>query len=231
MIESYTLNIMMDPQTIIALRSAGYSLYGFKAVQSASSGGVPTVWFRDDQYMQSTDIVWQGDYRAYSSQTQVVPNAVVTPTVSLDIRLGQMLVCDANGNAKVKAGVSQNNISLLNQAPQQITTGISEEVNGQISPICTFPLFGNMLDTVAPIEKVLLMFSTEQLDTSTIVERSTSAGLLVDLAGTTSRSVNFDINTGWSAGGASWAQNLPAFTDIAPILIEPTGAFQVAANS
>ncbi len=231
MIESYTLNIMIDPQTVVALRTAGYSLYGFKAIQSASSGGAPTVWFEDDQYMQSTDIVWQGDYRAYSSKTPVIPNAVVMPNVSLDVTPGQMLICDVGGNATVKTGVSQRNISLLNRSSQQITAGISEEVNGQISPICAFPLFGNMLDTVAPIEKVLLMFSTEELGTGTILERSMCASILVDLTGTTSRSVNFDINTGWSANGASWAQNLPAFTDIASVLIEETGNFQVAANS
>lgn len=231
MITSYTLNIMMEAQTVAALRASGYTLYGFKAVSTTASGGMPTVWFDDTQYLQSTDIVWLGDCQAYASHTPVQQNAVVMETTALDINLGQMLVIDANGNGTVKTGASQNAISLLNQAPQPLTTGISEEVNGVVTPICALPIFPNMLETVTPEEKILLMFSTQHLNSGTMVEKAASAGILVDLTVASCRSVSFDINTGWDAGDASWAQSVPANTNIAGLLIEDSSYPQIAASS
>jgi hypothetical protein len=42
-----------------------------------------------------------------------------------------------------------------------------------------------------------------------------------DLAAENQPSLGYDINAGWSWGGFSWAQEVPAGTGLVPLLIEP----------
>jgi len=91
----------------------------------------------------------------------------------------------------------------------------------EATPLCAFPLFGNNMDVIIPIEKVLLMFSTTPVNTGTVIEQSYGSGLLIDLTAENHRSVGYDINKGWSWGGYSWAQSVPPSAELVPLLIEP----------
>jgi hypothetical protein len=78
---------------------------------------------------------------------------------------------------------------------------------------------------IAPIEKILLMFSTKPLNTGAVVEQAYSSSIMVDLTANNTRDVSYDINKGWSWDGGSWAQQVPAQTNLVPLLIEsPTAS-------
>src|SRR5260370_993515 len=95
------------------------------------------------------------------------------------------------------------------------------------APFCAFPLYGNSLQVVVPLGKILLMFSSQPVAPGTVIDdfyapavRSFSSGVLIDLAAENQPSLGYDINAGWSWGGFSWAQEVPAGTGLVPLLIE-----------
>lgn len=214
----YSVEIDMSADTIASLKGAGYSLYGFKAVKSTIQGGVPLVWFTTKNYLPTTQVQWEEQYQAYISTTTIAPNTKIIASNSASIDLNQTMQVDQSGNVNVVGDGTQNAISILNQGNIPYTCGISQEQDGQFNPMCAFPLFGNMLDVVMPIEQVLFMFATNQVNTGTVIYRAYSQGILIDLTGTTSRKVDFDINKGWTASGA-WGTQIQANADMLPILI------------
>jgi hypothetical protein len=123
-------------------------------------------------------------------------------------------------------------IPINNKTKNQFTCGISQmQPDGSITPMCAFPLFGGREDVIAPIEQVLLMFSTQEVDTGAGIEQSCSAGLLVNLTGENACTVNFDINGGWSWDGGPWAQSVPANSNLVPLLAERSAALVSLAAS
>ena len=85
---------------------------------------------------------------------------------------------------------------------------------------------------VAPLAKVLLMFSTQPLAPGTVVGpppvaprlESYSPTILIDLTSANQRDVCFDVDAGWSWGGFAWAQTCQAGANVVPLLIETTAA-------
>ncbi|WP_114392480.1 hypothetical protein [Oleisolibacter albus] len=219
MASNYSVQINMSPNTVSSLKSAGYSLYGFKAIKTSIQGGVPLVWFATKNYLVSTNVGWQEDYQAYISTTTIAPNTKIVSSNAAGVDLGDTMTVDPSGNVLVTTDGTPGAISIVNASSVPYTCGISQEQNGSFTPMCAFPLFGNMLDQMMPVEKVLFMFATNQVDTGTVIYRAYSQGLTVNLTGTTSRTVSFDINTGWSADGAAWASLVPPNADMLPILI------------
>ena len=175
---------------------------------------------------------WTEAYLAYSSISEIVPDAQITPFFAADIELGQLLTVGSDGGGRVGGGGTPGAISILNQGSTPYTCGICVPSNGNMAPICAFPLYGNQMDTVTPLNRILLMFSSRQLPPGTVVGLSTAESLqaelraaftpmiLIDLEGASEREVSFDINTGWDWGGAPWAQQEPANANLASLLIE-----------
>ena len=215
----YEIDIMMSANTIAALKTNGFSLYGFKAVQTSSGGAAPTVWFQSNAFLQTTQVQWSEQYQAYISDSQIIANGVITANTAVDIDLEQTADADAVGNLTVDEQGTPSAISIANQSSVQWTAGISEMVNGVANPMCALPLFGNMLEVIAPIEKVLLMFASTTVDTGTVIYKGFSAGVLVDLTAVQTRSLTFDINNSWNWGGAGWGTAVPAQADLVPLLI------------
>jgi hypothetical protein len=217
----YQVAISMSTATVSALVNGNYLLYGFKAVQAAQGGGAPLVWFNTGTYSASTVVSWQELYQAYTSNSAIIPNGQIVASFAADIDLGQTLQVQAGGIGTVVNGGPDVAISVLNQTSTPFTCGISQVQAGVATPLCAFPLYGNGLDVIAPIEKVLLMFSSLPVNTGTVVFQAYSQGILIDLTADNQRSVAFDINTGWSWGGFSWAQIVPPSSNLVPLLIEP----------
>lgn len=217
---NYGVLITMNTATVQALLSGNYYLYGFKAVQATQGGGAPLVWFQTQGYSANTNVAWTEQYQAYTSTSQIIPNGQITASFSTDIDLGQTLQVQAGGIGEVVSGGPSTAISILNQTSTQFTCGISQTQNGVSSPLCAFPLYGNQMDVIAPIEKVLLMFSTLPVNTGTVIYQAYSSGILVDLTSSNQRTVSFDINAGWSWGGYSWGQQVPPNSNLVPLLIE-----------
>jgi len=226
MAQGYSIDIMMSASTVQALKQSAFALYGFKAVQTANGSAAPVVWFQTQAQalLTNTQVNWTEQYQAYVSSSQIIPNGSIVASSAIDIDLAQTADVDQYGNLEIDEQGTASAISILNESSQPWTSGISQVAQGQPpSPMVALPLYGNMLDVIAPIEKVLLMFASPTVNTGTVIYKSYSAGALIDLTGASgnppSRTVMFDINDGWSWGGASWGTPIQAQEDLVPILI------------
>ncbi|GGY36333.1 hypothetical protein [Pseudoduganella albidiflava] len=218
----YGVSITMSIDTVQALSDNNYQLYGFKAVKSSMGSGVPVVWFSTSTFSTQTEVEWTESYSAYTSGSDQISSGSITATFTSPISLDQTLVVtDKTGIGNVQAGGTAGAISISNTVNTPFTTGISQLVEGENNPLCAFPLFGNGLDVIVPIQKVLLMFSTQPLNNGAVVEQAYSASMLVDLTGApgNSRAVSFDINNGWSYDGVDWGTQFAADANLVPILI------------
>lgn len=228
MATEYEVDITMTTDTVNALVNGNYYLYGFKAVGSTIGGGAPLVWFETKTFSTNTQVQWETQYQAYTSKSQIIPNGQIVASFDADIDLDQVLQVNSSagtGDVSSAGGVASA-ISILNQTSSPFTCGISEVQDGKSKSLCAFPLYGHGLDVIAPIEKVLLMFATLQVNTGTVIEKAFSSSYLIDLTGApdNERSVTFDINAGWSNGGGTWAQQYQPNAELAPILIDTSGA-------
>ncbi len=229
---NYSVSIQMDAHTVSALSAGNYSLYGFKAVQSSVGGGAPLVWFQSNKYGTSTNVGWEVQYQAYTSQSDIIPGGEITGLSPYNIDLAQKLsITTPQGTGSVGAGNTPLGIEILNETTTPVTCGISEVVEGKAEPLCAFPLYGNGLDSIVPIQKVMLTFATKQVNTGTVIEKAYSQSILIDLTSANSRTVTFDINNGWSWGQFAWAQSVAANSNVAPLLIEDNAGFAAGART
>ncbi|HEY6553564.1 MAG TPA: hypothetical protein VI669_09420 [Vicinamibacteria bacterium] len=227
------VNITMSTSTMTGLLSSGSLLYAFRGVESSDLAARPLVW-RQIQYSNLTTVVWQDLYEAYTSTDPIVANAAINPGFSVAVALGQTLNVTAGGAGTVVAGGPAGDVSILNTTQTQLTCGLSQAgpAGSSALPYCAFPLFGSNLQQITPNEKVLLMFSTQSLPPGTVIGTaprapldallaSFSPSVLIDLTGAVERDVTYDLNAGWSWGGFTWAQRIPAGADFVPWLIAP----------
>lgn len=221
----YEIDFTLSSDTLTALDSGNYNLYGFKAVQTSQGGGAPLVWFQlaPNHFSTSMTLKWTEQYQAYTSSSEITPGYQITAGYSAPVTLGQTLQVGANGFGPVVGGGDPQAISINNTIAQQFTCGISQSAaDGSTNPLCAFPLYGNQLDVIVPIEKVLLLFSTTPVNTGAVVEQAYGPGILVDLTGATPArrgGIAYDINLGWSWGAFSWGQSVAAKDTLVPLLI------------
>ncbi len=219
----YEIAITMAQDTVNKLNENHFRLYGFKAVKASGGTGAPLVWFRTSRYGLRTELAWAEDYQAYTTTGQIIPKGRIVATNAYDIDLDQTLAVtgtDGTGAVDTEHG-TEAAIGILNQTSTQFTTGISQtQPDGTVTPMCAFNLFGHNLDLIVPIEKVLLMFSSEPVDTGTVIEQAYSEGLIIDLTAVNSRKVEYDINEGWKWGGATWGKRVKPQANLVPLLIE-----------
>jgi hypothetical protein len=222
----YSVAIKMSQETVDKLSENNFILYGFKAVKTTAKGS-PLVWFKYAQFGLTTKISWSQEYEAYTSTSKIIPNGEITASNSYDISLKNTLnVTTPNGTGTVDTTTgTPGAIAISNKTTTQFTCGISQkQPDRNNTPMCAFPLFGGMLDVIAPIEQVLLMFSTVPVNTGTVIEQSYSPGIFIDLTGEPSRSVNFDINQGWTWDKSPWAKSIPAESNLVPLMIQSSPA-------
>jgi hypothetical protein len=218
----YSVGISMDQSTLDALTDGNYVLYGFKAVKTRATGA-PLVWFQTTQFALLTEVSWRVQYQAYTSLSQVIPNGKIVASNAYEIDLDQTLnVTSSKGSGVVDTlHGTPKAISINNETNTQFTCGICQtNPAGGVTPMCAFKLYGGSLDVIAPIEQILLMFSSTPVNTGTVIEQAYSRGLIIDLTGDNARTVSFDINEGWSWDGGPWAKQVAAREDLKPLLIQ-----------
>ena len=223
---NYKINISMDPDTVKALTNSGYRLYAFKGVQTTAGGGVPLVWFSTSAFATSTAIAWSESYVAYDSFADSIPNGSVTATNQWSMNLGQVVtINNASGLSDQGAqnGGEAGAITIKNKSGSPFTAGIGQKVGTDTNTLCAFPLYGTSTLEIAPIEQVLLMFSTQSYNTGTVIYKAFTDGVLVDLTLVSERTVNFDINKGWIIGTNTWEQGVDQGAYLTPLLIEGVG--------
>jgi hypothetical protein len=212
----YEIDIQMSQQTIQALRQQGYFLYAFKAVQTAVSGGAPVIWFQTNELLTTTSITWQDEYQAYVSSNAIIANGEIYLDSMTSISPGQTAAVGSGGVMTVSTGGEPSAISILNQGMVEWACGVAQMVGEQVSPLCAVPLSANMLDAFTPVERVLLMFSTNPYSTGTVVFESPAPGVFVDLTGAAQRTIVFDTYQGWSWDGSTWASQIPSRSNLVP---------------
>lgn len=221
----YQVAISMSSATVQSLAGGNDQLYGFIAIQTTQINGAPTVWLNTANVAPSMLISWTDQYQAYTSASSIIANTQIREPFTADINLGQTMSVSTGGIGTVVDGGPGTAISILNQTSTTYTCGINQmqNVNSRPTPVCAFPLFGNDLDVIAPVARVVLMFSSKTLATGTVVYQAFAPGIFIDLTSASQRAVTFDVNAGWSWGGATWAQSLPPSTNLVPLLIEAPG--------
>ncbi|MFE9820060.1 hypothetical protein [Streptomyces sp. NBC_00236] len=225
---SYAITITMSDDTTNRLVDEGFYLYGFKAVNSSTGGGKPLVWFVTNDYATTTDITWHEEYQAYTSRREIVPQGAITGINSYDIALGQTLTVDnVSGTGSVGGSPdSSRYITVDNDTVRPFTSGLAQlnhVAAGQAAkatPLAAFPLHGRNLDFFTPVEKVLLMFATAVIETSTVVEQAFGPGLLIDLTGAAQREVTYDVDHGWGPSKPNWTTPVDSLSLLTPLLIQ-----------
>ena len=229
----FTVQITFQGGTGTRLREMGFSLYAFKAVRTARVGR-STVWFRTDKYSsQEANVSWAQRYQAYVSNDQIQFDSIITPASQVDILLGTTWQVDSVGQGPVVAegrpflSISNTgnrpwpSAGIMQGASSGLTMGTQQKFSEDSGVLCAFPLHINEILGMIPEDKVLLMFSIQQLSAGTVVAKSFAPALMVDLTGATRREVSFDLDKSWDWGSFSWGQQFPAHTDLAPLLIKP----------
>ncbi|WP_405751805.1 hypothetical protein OHA19_25785 [Streptomyces sp. NBC_00012] len=121
---------------------------------------------------------------------------------------------------------SSRRITVDNETTRPFTSGIAQlnhVAAGQAAkatPLAAFPLHGRNLDFFTPVEKVLLMFATAVIETSTVVEQAFGPGLLVDLTGVAQRDVTYDVDHGWGPTKPNWTTPVDSLSLLTPLLIQ-----------
>lgn len=220
---TYTVTIEMNQTTVSQLMAGGFQLCAFLGVGCSQQAGAPTVWMMTRSLSLSLPVSFTQTCSAFTSvSTQIVPGMVIFASFETPIDIGQILnVTSAQGSGSVTSGGEPDAITIQNQTSTRFTCGLARAGNAGSQPCCALPLNGNMAESIAPLPKILLCFTTYPMQAGTVVQIIPAPGILVDLTGVSSRTVSFDINSGWSAGGAPWATNIPANANLTPLLIEP----------
>ncbi len=231
----YAVSFTMSQATVQALQ--GYSLVVFKGVQGPNAtpgSAVPLAWIVSDTFGLNTDIKWEEDYSAYTSTAQIVPGGTITASNPVSIDIGETYNVDASGTGPVTEAGQSNAITIQNTSTTQFVCGLAQTPAGSTvaNAICAFTLHGQMADVMIPEEKIFMMFVSATVDTGKVFEKSIGPGLLVDLTGVEKRSgIAFDINSGWSWGGFSWAKGYQASSDLVPLLIDNSANFKASRPS
>jgi len=213
----YSVTVTMSGATVQALYQSGYFLNAFGVVRSSDHAASPVVWMQSQSYMQNTVLTWTGDLQGYLSASSLVVGGRISVGFSEPMSLGQLLTVN-NGSGVVSDSGVPNSISILNSSTTPFVTGLVQGSSPNVGPICALPLYGQGLQIIQPVPSIFLMMSTISQTPGTVVVRSTGPGMLFSLSDSAQRTVSYDINQGWSAGGMVWAQNVPANAPLSPLL-------------
>ncbi len=221
---NYSVKITLHNPTLTALKEGGYSLYIFKAVQVTRDDGNVTVWFSNDSYLTQITKSWSDNYQAYISNIQSSSSS------SIPIKLGQIAIVNENGNLSSQEDGINGAISIYNKGETQYTCGIKQAIEDSYGPQCALPLYGKQIDVIEPVQKIFLVFDTQTFQPGDVVDVVYNTGVLIDFTGVEERSVGYDINTGWDANNASWAEEIPPNTPLSQFLIEQSQSLVVLAD-
>lgn len=215
----HQITITMSPTTLSSLRGMGYALYVMRAFNTTNAAGKPLVWLATTTFLVNTVIECDIGYEAYVSLSQEMSFGTVVSMSTAPVKLGQTATFDAQGQSTVADGGNPDGVTLVNAGNMAFTSGLAAGAGGPVTPLIAEPLYGLGENIVVPLEQFLLTFSTQGIAPGTLIVHAMSQSLLVDMTNATERSVSFDINEGWSAGGAPWATTVRAGAELAPLLV------------
>lgn len=225
----YRVTVTMDATTAAELSASGNALSVYRAVTATDPAARPVVW-ASIPFSTTTQISWTDQWCAYTSTSGIVAGERVTAGFSVAIEAGQTLQVGAAGLGTVVDGGAPAAICVHNTTDTAYTCGVSCAAGGDASPFCVLPLHGQNLQSITPLQTVLLQFTNRAAAVGTIIDDTVgrrprvaytyTPGYLVELApDAADRRVGFDIDTGWSNAGGGWARTVPADASLTRLLI------------
>jgi hypothetical protein len=230
--QAYSVLITMAAATVQALSASGMQLHVLLGVQSADKATLPTVWMQLGQPYQNMAVKVVGTTLAFTAGAPMAAGQTVRPGFSVQAGPGSLLTVDqAGGSGEVTNDCPvPAAVGVLNSTTTGYVTGLEQtREDGSAGPICAGPLYGNGMQLIVPLAKMLLAFSSVTAAPGTPVQRLYGPGVLVDASDATQRPVSFDINQGWSWGGYSWAQSVASSASVVRLLVEPSAVLADAA--
>lgn len=217
------ITITLSNDTIQALQGLGYAFYAMRGFNTTSAGSKPLIWQASTAFANNMTIELDIQYAAYMLDTKIAGGVIVVQSTSAPVVLGQTATLGKDFAIVVAEGGRADAVTLANDTTQPFTTGLADRGGvPQPTPIFAAPLYGLGESIMAPLDQFLLTFNTGGMAPGTAIEHAMSQSLLVDMGQQTAVTVSYDINTGWSAGGAPWAQTVKAGTPLAPLLAHQT---------
>lgn len=210
MSDNYTIQISLDDDTLQKLSETKQYLRAYKGVQASIEGGQCPIWFTTNDFSGGVNLAWTETYGGYIQSVELEKGVVITAENIQPMNIGDLLTANDDGVATVTTDGTPGNIDITNAGTKEWTCGMGQVVNNQMSPVCAFPLFGSGSEVLMlPYEQVLLVFESGQTDTGTVVEEAMSRSVVLTLTGADvnqTKNITFNIDTGWDAGGAKWAE-------------------------
>jgi len=220
----YKVTVSLNDETLKALK-AGFYMQVYKGVKSQTAdGALPTVWFTVDSFSSNVVVHWSENYGGYFSNTKVRNGVTVDTSTSDSMNAGDVIILHDDGSASVSTtGGKPGTFSFKSEKKEAWTSGLMVAPEGQaLAPVCAFPQYGAVGNVIMPYQKVLLLFSQDQLDTGSVVETAFSESVSITLGTSlTELEVGFDINKGWDTKGSILAKVNPQDFALAPDLIVP----------
>lgn len=228
-----TLTIKMNSQSAADLNDLDWALYVFQAVQYgqpagsrvlAIGAGYSLVWAKMQSFFESNSVMMASELSVYVSDSEIKNNAVIKPRSTLATGLGQIVKVDNNGGLTGSTNGRDNVVSIENTGTTQWATGLSMTDGNDTTPTCAFPLYGFNQLMITSVPNVLVMMAADVTEVGIAVSTAWNAGLFIEFDSASARDVTYDINTSWSADGATWATSVAANQDIASLLVVPSNA-------
>lgn len=216
---TYSTLINMSDKTLTTLKDEKWFLYGFKAVKGPNNGK-PLVWFKTNDFNRKTTITWEEVYEGYIDSAEAITNGKIDGSNSQSIDLGMKLLVAEAGTLTTDRTAKADQIWIKGQSNKRWTCGIAQRTGSDVTPLCAFPLHGLSTVEVMPVEKIVLMFATDQIDTGKVLEQSVGPALLINLTGAdkNTRTVAYDTDDTWTANTQGWATILDGTDLVAPLI-------------
>ena len=162
----YEIDFTLSSDTLTALDSGNYNLYGFKAVQTSQGGGAPLVWFQlaPNHFSTSMTLKWTEQYQAYTSSSEITPGYQITAGYSAPVTLEQTLQVGANGFGPVVGGGDPQAIS-INNTSFNISRAIGPAIGGFVIAAVSLdvPFWVYVLGNLVVEQRIGLPYAAQHL--------------------------------------------------------------------
>lgn len=241
-----SLVINFSQETVEALNMENYTLCCFLACKSKSPSLFrPLCWSVTKKFMKSVLIEWEYNLSSYASTSEIAEDNVIyiPQPESASFNTAPLLKSIAASNYKIELKqrmliknygeilIDTDNtnkidtVLIQNDSNSQYGTGICVYNNSDRKYYGSgvFKTFGGQVIEVAPVNKVFLMFSNNDIQRNTVILKSENRGILIDLTDSkdNSRTVSFDINNGWNSNKQTWGNLYPHGTELKKVLVYP----------
>jgi len=205
---AYNVSINLDNETSRALTRHGFSMHIFKGVKSANiRGALPTLWFSTNDFSNNhINVAWESrddSYGGYFSEAKLQSGEIIQPSFEHPMTVGDVMTYNNGAPSVSTKGGAEGSFTFVSDKTSEIISGLLEKnPNRKLTPICAFPQFSTINNLVSPYEKILILFTENDLNISTAVSITLSVSISIKLSIVyPSAEIAFNINKGWDKRG------------------------------